>query len=109
MNEAFRHGLYLTVAGMGLVFLALGILLGLSILLERLFRPRQSSLTEPAAEPAEEDITLAAAIGLALALEDSVEHSGSVPSTARVAAGGWTVAGRSRQVTGWRRTRRANR
>jgi len=51
LDNTFLQGLWITVVGMGLVFLALGILVLSMMALERLFRPRaKGAMVREAAE-----------------------------------------------------------
>lgn len=107
MSDTFLQGLSITVVGMGLVFAALGILLGVMVALERAFRPRapRAPVSQAAeAHEAGEDLALVAAIGLALAQAAAQEQPWmEVPEWAEAGPGPWAVAGRRRQVHAWRR------
>ena len=68
MESTFLQGLWITVMGMSLVFLALGILVAAMMALERLFRPRAKGAmaTGAAEEPSmEEEEIVAIAVALA--------------------------------------------
>ncbi|MGC8837098.1 MAG: OadG family transporter subunit [Anaerolineae bacterium] len=107
MSETVLQGLAITVVGMGLVFAALGILLVVMVVLERAFRPRPAQSQAPQAaeeQEAREDLTLIAAVALALAQAAAREPvSVEVPQWAEAEMGPWAAAGRRRQVHAWRR------
>ncbi|MGQ9458697.1 MAG: OadG family protein [Anaerolineae bacterium] len=107
MSETVLQGLSITVVGMGLVFAALGILLGVMVVLERAFRPRAPHAPIPQAaevHEAGEDLALIAAIGLALAQVAAREQAWiGIPERAEAEPGPWAIAGRRRQVHAWRR------
>jgi len=105
LNETVLQGLYITVAGMGLVFAALGLLLLAMVALDRAFRPRPADLLveEAGPEVPEEDLALVAAVGLALALAEAEGAEEGASPEVLPPGRGWILAGRSRQVTVWRR------
>jgi len=85
--------LAITVVGMGLVFLALGIVFLAMIVLQRVFSPPPAPAVEaPAAGRSAEKI---AAIGLALARALAEERSSISPAGPSSA---WAAAGRSRAL-----------
>ena len=103
MESTFLQGLWITVVGMGLVFLALGILVLAMMALDRLFRPRakEAMATEAAEEPStgEEEI-VAIAVALASLLTKKEAHVGDrqLGSALRDAPGSWGVVGRGQQL-----------
>lgn len=91
---------------MGLVFLALGVLLLVMVVLDRAFQPSPKAVgmpgeTGPEARE-EDDLALIAAVGLALALAEAEESPEETPQAAGTAGQGWTMAGRSREISVWR-------
>jgi len=101
------HGLYITVLGMGLVFLTLGAIYLLITLLVKLLPPRTAPavphVSAPAPdEPAGGDLEgeKIAAIGIALARALADEPNALAPTGAEVSgrANSWVAAGRTRQL-----------
>jgi len=98
------QGLTITAVGMGLVFLALGIVLLTMILLQKIFPQKaaarnetaQENEAEPAAAPAEAVLASekVAAISVALAYVLAEERAGATP----VCPSAWAAIGRSRQL-----------
>lgn len=110
MDSTFLQGLWITGVGMGLVFLALGILVLAMMALERLFRPRaKGTITAGAAEePSTEEEEIAAiAVALASLLTKREAQVGDrqLGSALRGGPGSWSVVGRGQQLRGGR-TRR---
>ena len=73
MGSTLLQGIYVTVIGMGLVFLCLGILLLAMIALERLFRPEETGVVAPPPKgisKAEEGKVAAIAVAIASALTE---------------------------------------
>ena len=103
MDSTFLQGLWITVMGMGLVFLALGILVLAMMALERLFRPRTEGAmaTRAAEEPSTEEEEIAAiAVALASLLrkkEARVEDR-QLGSALGDGPGSWSVVGRGQQL-----------
>jgi len=116
LDSTFLQGLWITVMGMGLVFLALGILVLAMMALERLFRPRAKGAmaSEGAEESSTEEEEIAAiAVALASLLADrSTLRRGSglmtgretqvrnreLGSALRDGPGSWSVVGRGQQL-----------
>jgi Na+-transporting methylmalonyl-CoA/oxaloacetate decarboxylase gamma subunit len=99
----FTQGLTITAIGMGLVFLALGIVMLMMVLLQRIFSPAPGSNDALDSEnmPTLPDAEAGrlAAIGAALALalaEESAAWSPAAASDGRHR--GWAVLGRYRQL-----------
>ena len=105
------QGAYITVVGMGLVFLALGLILLVMILLQRAFPAKTDTVESGAAAdiaPATESAPAAgiekekiAAISLALAQAMADEKRHVLPAGAELggsSVSGWLLAGRSRQL-----------
>ena len=103
MDSTFLHGLWITVMGMGLVFLALGLLVLAMIALDRLFRPRAKGAmaTGAAEEPSTEEEEIAAiAVALASLLtkkEALVRHQ-QLGAALGDGPGSWSVVGRGQQL-----------
>jgi len=92
LDETVVQGLYISVAGMGLVFAGLGLLLLVMVGLDRLFPAKAQEGTAPEARPESEEkdgLVLAATIGLALALAEAAEAGEPVPLEAEATAGAW--------------------
>ena len=95
MAELVNQGLEISVLGMGLTFAALGLLILLMVLLERLFRPKPAAAVEPplltdpvAAQTEEEEI--AAAIGIALIyLQTQANERAALGSRLEAGRGAW--------------------
>ncbi len=119
MSDLIWQGLTLSVTGISLTFLALGLLVLTMILLERLFRPQPSVSDEtelkeaPAVSALDrdtEDEEIAAAIAVALAYLHSLDiYQGELGSTLEAGHGSWWMVGRAQQrsvrtsrVTQWR-------
>ena len=107
MDSTFLQGLWITVVGMGLVFLALGILILAMMALERLFRPRaKEAMATGAAEepPTEEDEIVAIAVALASLLTKKGAPVGDrqLGSVLGDGPGSWSVVGRGQQLRGGR-------
>jgi Na+-transporting methylmalonyl-CoA/oxaloacetate decarboxylase gamma subunit len=60
-STALGEGLIIAAAGMGLVFLALGLLMVAMWALERAFRPRREEASRPTAGPTEAELAAIAA------------------------------------------------
>ena len=109
MSDVLWQGLMISVMGMGLTFLALGLLILTMILLERFSRssvePPVPDGTAPKEEPSSgvptqntEDEEIAAAIAVALARKRSLNvGQGSLGATLEVGPGAWWTLGRSQQ------------
>ena len=103
MDSTFLQGLWITAVGMGLVFLALGILVLAMMALERLFRPRAEGamVTDAAEEPSTEEEEIAAiAVALANLLTKKEAQVGDrqLGSALRDGPGSWSVVGRGQQL-----------
>ena len=102
MNSTVLQGLYITVVGMGLVFVALCIFWVAMVILDRVFRPREGG---EAAAPAgvTDERARVAAIAVALVQARATAERGQ-PRDATLGAAlggetsGWAAAGRARQV-----------
>jgi Na+-transporting methylmalonyl-CoA/oxaloacetate decarboxylase gamma subunit len=109
--SSLATGLYLTVWGMGLVFLLLVILWGLLTILLRMDRPDApaSAPRRPAPAPAEPPIPaeLMAAIGLAVLTHQAVLRKQAAPMMRSYWPGSilfasrWVAAGRHQQAQNW--------
>ena len=110
MDSTFLQGLWIAVVGMGLVFLALGILVLAMMALERLFRPRaegamaRGAAEEPSTEE-EEIAALAAALASLLTRKEAPVVDLQLGSALGDGPGSWSVVGRGQQWRGGR-TRR---
>jgi sodium pump decarboxylase gamma subunit len=107
LDSTFLHGLWITVMGMGLVFLALGILVAAMMALERLFRPRaEGAMATGAAEEPSTDEEEIAAIAVALASlltkQEAQVGDRQLGSALGDGLGSWSVAGRGQQLRGGR-------
>jgi Na+-transporting methylmalonyl-CoA/oxaloacetate decarboxylase gamma subunit len=120
LDSTFLQGLWITVMGMGLVFLALGVLVLAMMALDRLFRPRaKGAMARGGAEErsTEEEEIAAIAVALASLLADrSTFRRVSGFMTGREAQaedqqlgsalgdglGPWSVVGRGQQLRGGR-------
>jgi sodium pump decarboxylase gamma subunit len=103
LDSTFLQGLWITVVGMGLVFLALGILVLAMMALERLFRPKAKGTmaTETAEEPSkEEEEIVAIAVALASLLTEKEAQVGyrQLGSALGDGPGSWSVVGRGQQL-----------
>jgi Na+-transporting methylmalonyl-CoA/oxaloacetate decarboxylase gamma subunit len=102
LDSTFLQGLWITVMGMGLVFLALGILVLAMMALERLFRPRAEgtlatgAVEEPSAE--EEIVAIAVALASLLTKQEAQAGNRQLGSTLRGGPGSWSVVGRGQQL-----------
>ena len=108
MSNVIVQGLIISVIGIGLTFLALGILILVMILLDRLFSDKKegdSAETEPVEKtavgpPARNtvDEEIVAAIAVALAQVRSLEsREGGLGATLEEAPSGWWQTGRAQQ------------
>ena len=105
MPPDFWQGLYVTVAGMGLVFLSLGILMLAMLALGRVFRQPGPQNTAPKTTPAPispsaEAETMVAALAVALTRSQRLATPGMrvitpKPTEGR-AASAWSLVGRQR-------------
>jgi len=98
LGSTFLQGIYVTVVGMGLVFLSLGILLLAMIALERLFRPRETRVVPPPEETdrAERERVAAIAVALASAMAkgESVRVEEGLGAGLREKTSPWALLGR---------------
>lgn len=116
MNEAIQTGLYLTIAGMGLVFLMLAVLWGLIVLLLRLDRepepetPIRGDEAPSSASEGKLRSDLVAAITVAVQAYRADKRFGgarnAVVSPTQEEVDYWTLAGRVQQQRLWRARRR---
>ncbi len=107
MDSTFLHGLWITVVGMGLVFLALGRLVLAMMALDRLFRPRakEAMATEAAEEPSaveEEIAAIAVALASLLTKKEAPVGDRQLGSDLGDGPGSWSVVGRGQQLRGGR-------
>ncbi|MBN1993346.1 MAG: OadG family protein [Anaerolineae bacterium] len=122
MSEILRQGLTISLLGMSLTFLALGLLVLMMILLERFTRPKPQPSGPAEMEPAETvepidpqpgpaDEAVVAAIAAALAhLRPAAEvYPANLGAALEAGPGGWWAVGRARlqsvttsRTTGWR-------
>ena len=96
------QGVYITVLGMAILFLALLILMLAAMGLERLFRPkeREEVLVRPREESSPKgEKELAAAIAVAIALKLQSPISNIQYRTTERGASAWKTWGRYRQLT----------
>ena len=103
MDSTFLQGLWITVMGMGLVFLALGILVLAMMALDRLFRPSAKGpmATEAAEEPSTEEEEIAAiAVALASLLTKKEAPVGNRQLGSALGDGPspWSVVGRGQRL-----------
>jgi Na+-transporting methylmalonyl-CoA/oxaloacetate decarboxylase gamma subunit len=102
LGSTFLQGLWITVVGMSLVFLALGILVLAMMALERLFRPRVDGTMAPEAaeEPSTEEEIAAIAVALASLLKkkEARAEDRQLGSTLGDGSGSWSVVGRGQQL-----------
>jgi sodium pump decarboxylase gamma subunit len=98
--STFTHGLVLTVVGMGLVFLALGILLISMVILTRLFPSRETNARVdtakaggqvPPSGPSEAEV---AAIGAALSIWSKGASASQLGDTLSSPPSSWGIAAR---------------
>ena len=117
MNEALQTGLYLTVAGMGLVFFVLAMLWGLITLLLKFDKePKPEISTEGGVTALAEadgalNLELVAAISAAVQAyktERSLRGASNAPaySSERENVDYWSMAGRAHQQSDWHPRRR---
>jgi sodium pump decarboxylase gamma subunit len=107
--EDLLVGLRLTVYGMGIVFLLLGVLAGIIALLVRLDRPLarepRAEKAGAAAAPAGPDPALLAAIMIAVRAHIRVRRKQAAPAMRRHEPGTlpsrWVASGRTRQNRSW--------
>lgn len=99
MNSELLTTLLITIVGMGLVFATLLLLWGIIVLLVRFFTPREKVESKPVDETAQENLHLAAAAAVAMALAEESEqtwHEFPLPPTALVTP--WQAAMRTRMM-----------
>jgi Na+-transporting methylmalonyl-CoA/oxaloacetate decarboxylase gamma subunit len=107
LDSTFLQGLWITGVGMGLVFLALGILVLAMMALERLFRPRAEGamVTDAAEKPSmeeEEIVAIAVALASLLTKKEAQVGDRQLGSALRGGPGSWSVVGRGQQLRGGR-------
>jgi sodium pump decarboxylase gamma subunit len=107
LDSTFLQGLWITVVGMGLVFLALGILVVAMMALDRLFRPRAEGAlaTGAAEEPSteeEEIVAIAVALASLLTKQEARVGDRQLGSALGDGPGSWSVVGRGQQLRGGR-------
>jgi len=107
MTDLLWQGLTISLIGMGLTFAALGLLILVMVLLERLTRhqtvPSATRQTQPVASPparptADEDVVAAIVIALAQVRSLDICRSG-LGSTLEVGPGPWWRLGQTYQVS----------
>lgn len=99
------QGLWVALLGMSMVFVTLGVLMLTIMLLDRAFRPRP--VASPPDVPSEdasldasqEDRSLAAAVGLGLALAASKQEYTNAVVSRPSAPSAWRLQGRRQQTT----------
>lgn len=112
MRDALLQGLQVTVVGLGLVFLLLGLLQGLLVLMVKTDTPAPEPEPEPAAAAAEEDDdealdpALLAAVMLAVRQHRIAVRRQATPAMRANYLPGtlhsrWVVSGRTRQNRSW--------
>ncbi len=104
--EEFNKGLYVTLFGMGLTFLSLGLIMCSIWGMERIFRQKETVeeneaptlvVSDPNLTEEEDRVAAAIAVALALALEEETERERGKWVTIASAHGGsspWTAQGR---------------
>jgi sodium pump decarboxylase gamma subunit len=103
LDSTFLQGLWITVMGMGLVFLALGILVLAMMALERLFRPRakgamaRGGAEEPSTE-GEEIAAIAVALASLLRKKEARVEDRQLGSALGDGPSSWSVVGRGQQL-----------
>jgi sodium pump decarboxylase gamma subunit len=103
LDNTFLQGLWITVVGMGLVFLALGILVLAMMALERLFQPRAKKavvtgvMEKPSTEE-EEIVAIAVALASLLTKKEAQVGDRQLGSALRDGPGSWSVVGRGQQL-----------
>jgi len=105
LDSTFLQGLWITAMGMGLVFLALGLLVLAMMALERLFRPtaKEVTATGAAEEPSTEEEEIAAiAVALASLLKEAQGGDRQLGAALGDGPGPWSVVGRGQQLRGER-------
>ncbi len=103
---ATTQGVYITVLGMAILFLALLILMLAAMGLERLFRPTETSEEKLSSE---KDEALVAAIAVAVALEIKRQTSKVKRKRSEQALSGWNLLGKHRRLMGAGRVKRQRR
>ena len=103
MDSTFLQGLWITVVGMGLVFLALGLLVLAMIALKRLFRPRaEGAMVRRAVEEPltgeEEIVAIAVALASLLTKKEAPVGGRQLGSVLGDGPGSWSVVGRGQQL-----------
>jgi len=107
LDSTFLQGLWITVVGMSLVFLALGILVLAMMALERLFRPRAevamaTGAAEQSATEEEEIVAIAVALASLLTKKETQVGDRQLGSALGDGPGSWSVVGRGQQLRGGR-------
>jgi sodium pump decarboxylase gamma subunit len=99
VSDLLWQGLIISFSGMGLTFLALGLLILTMIVLERVFRPQPERVPAEADQPAGVDDEIVAAIAVALARARPTEagRSDSLGATLQNETGRWWLVGRAQQ------------
>ena len=103
MESTFLQGLWITVVGMGLVFLALSLLVLAMIALERLFQPRAekamvTGVTEEPSMEEEEIAAIAVALASLLVKKEARVEDRQLGSALGDGPGSWSVVGRGQQL-----------
>jgi Na+-transporting methylmalonyl-CoA/oxaloacetate decarboxylase gamma subunit len=100
LESTFLQGLWITAMGMGLVFLALGLLVLAMVALERLFQPRteKAMVTGGAEEPSTEEEIAAIALASLLAKKEARVEDRQLGSALGDGPGSWSVVGRGQQL-----------
>ena len=95
---ATLQGVYITVFGMAILFLALLILMLAAMGLERLFRPKTLEELEEEETLPQREKELAAAVAVAIALKLKRKTSNVKRKTSEQALSGWKFSGRHTQL-----------
>jgi Na+-transporting methylmalonyl-CoA/oxaloacetate decarboxylase gamma subunit len=104
LDSTFLQGLWITGVGMGLVFLALGLLVAAMMALERLFRPRAKGAmatgggAEEASTEEEEIVAIAVALASLLTKQEAQIGGRQLGSALGDGPGSWSVVGRGQQL-----------
>ena len=105
---ATTQGVYITILGMAILFVALLILMLAAMGLERLFRPKELEEVSVRVEekpPLGRDKELVAAIAVAIALKLKAETSKIKRRMSERVLSGWKVLGRYRQLMSSRKVK----
>ncbi len=104
MNTVLQ-GLYVTVVGMGLVFMALGILLAAMVALDRSFRASEAKADPPSVEEGTEEDIVAIATAMSYLLAEKEAAPGKTSelgASLRKGLSPWAAFSRGEQLTIWK-------